>query len=552
MGSFFCYNNTYVKDVIKRSCKRGEKVKDLLLEFFCSVKKARLLLGFVDSGDEKEKEHREFIDSRRRETNLRRSILLSVLFLFMIFLFFVIPTINTQLSGRDFVVMGAFAVFLLAYIAVAQRYHRIFSTADTHTEKSKVIVSVLFVVFWIFYYVVAILASMTFDNPVENTIVWLLLMVVGLSIPIISWAEAIFIYPFSIATIVIFSIVTKVDQTIVITCTPMVALFFIIIQFNHAERLEAFYEISKSIEESRENKRRLGNIFSRVYDMALEINMTTNKIEVLKGEKFYGITSSSKMTLEDLKNRIDNYIYEDDIQVFMRNFNSNYISEEIRSGKNQIYFEGRVLTSNEDYRWISVLLTKESSEKDDAYLLCLVQSINERKQNEDKLRLEAEKDPLTQLYNKMTTRSLIEECLEKNFSSQHALIIIDIDNFKTINDTRGHAVGDQILLAFANELNKNFRETDILGRAGGDEFIVLIKNVQSIAMVCDKLQHLTASFKKYGIDHGFPGRLSTSIGVAMFNKDGRTYEELFKKADAALYEAKRNGKDQYKFSISRT
>ena len=89
MGSFFCYNITYVKDVIKRSCKRGEKVKDLLLEFFCSVKKARLLLGFVDSGDEKEKEHREFIDSRRRETNLRRSILLSVLFLFMIFLIFV-------------------------------------------------------------------------------------------------------------------------------------------------------------------------------------------------------------------------------------------------------------------------------------------------------------------------------------------------------------------------------------------------------------------------------------------------------------------------------
>ena len=132
------------------------------------------------------------------------------------------------------------------------------------------------------------------------------------------------------------------------------------------------------------------------------------------------------------------------------------------------------------------------------------------------------------------------------------MIIIDIDNFKTINDTRGHAVGDQILLAFAAELNKNFRETDILGRAGGDEFVVLIKNVQSIAMICDKLQHLSSSFKKYGIDHGFPGRLSTSIGVAMFNKDGRTYEELFKKADAALYEAKRNGKDQYKFSISRT
>ena len=233
------------------------------------------------------------------------------------------------------------------------------------------------------------------------------------------------------------------------------------------------------------------------------------------------------------------------------------VSELSAEGRNQVYLEMRILDAEGEYTWVSAYYTREkkvAEEYSDSpeYILCLVQNIQERKLNEDRLKLEAERDPLTQLYNKTTTRSLIEECLEKSPTAQHALIIIDIDNFKTINDTRGHTIGDQILLAFANELSRNFRESDILGRVGGDEFVVLIKNIQSIALVCDKLQRFTSAFKKYGIDNGFPGRLSTSIGVAVFSKDGSTYEELFKKADAALYEAKRNGKDQYKFSITRS
>ncbi len=527
-------------------------VKQLVLEFSEAFKRAEFLFGIKRNNDEKEQKHKEFVDMRRRETNLRRSILLSVLFVAMILIAFIVPGINSQLDQRNFIVMGSFAIILMGYIVVSKVCYNKFREEEVHTKKTTAATAVLFVTFWVFYYVVVFLASMTFKNPIENTIIWLTMMFLGLSIPILSGPEALIIYPVSIADTVVFIRILDLDRAVIITCIPIVVFFYFIIQFNHMERLEAFYEISKSTAESSENKRRLGNIFSRVYDMALEINVNTCEVEVLKGNDFYGISSSTKMNLETLKNKVDRYIYEDDIQVFLRNFNVSYVTNEIHSGRNQIYFEGRVLTSDEDYRWVSVLLTKESSSKEDGFLLCLIQSINERKQNEDKLRLEAEKDPLTQLYNKMTTKSLIEECLEKDSSSQHALIIIDIDNFKTINDTRGHAVGDQILLAFAAELNKNFRETDILGRAGGDEFVVLIKNVQSIAMVCDKLQHLTSSFKKYGIDHGFPGRLSTSIGVAIFNKDGRTYEELFKKADAALYEAKRNGKDQYKFSISRT
>ncbi len=527
-------------------------MKELIAEFSALLNKGMFLFGLKKSAGEKEQVCIDFVDIRRRETNLRRSMLLSFFFILMIIISFAVPIIRSQLVRHDLIVMCNFVLLLVAYIAVSQGLYVKCKKTEHYTEKHKLLVSAFYCGFWIFYYIVSLLSAVAFENPLERTIIWLIMMFVGLTIPIFTRFEVVAVYGFSIVSIIIFVSTIELEHIVIITCVPIVFFLYLIIQINHLERLEAFYEISKTVVESSENKRRLGNIFSKVYDMALEINLRTGEIETLKGNDFYGLYPSLKVDFDGFKTMVSKYIFEDDVQLFSGNFDLPYITEKIKSEGNQIYFEGRMLTDEEDYRWFSILLTKETSSSDDGYVLCLIQSINERKQNEDKLRLEAEKDPLTKLYNKITTRSLIEECLEQNPSSQHALIIIDIDNFKTINDTRGHAVGDQILLAFAAELNKNFRETDILGRAGGDEFVVLIKNVQSIAMICDKLQHLSSSFKKYGIDHGFPGRLSTSIGVAMFNKDGRTYEELFKKADAALYEAKRNGKDQYKFSISRT
>ena len=300
-------------------------------------------------------------------------------------------------------------------------------------------------------------------------------------------------------------------------------------------------------------------MFEEIYDLAIELDPQKRECVILRNNDKFAVKHRDEViSYEEFTDFVEEIVHPNDAVTATRIINPDYIENEfIVEGRSQIYLELRILDAEGEYTWVSVYFTREQK-VDDAYddsseyILCLVQSIQERKLTEDRLKLEAERDPLTQLYNKMTTRSLIEECLDKNPQAQHALIIIDIDNFKTINDTRGHVVGDQILLAFANELSRNFRESDILGRVGGDEFVVLIKNIQSIALVCDKLQRFSSAFKKYGIDNGFPGRLSTSIGVSVFSKDGATYEELFKKADAALYEAKRNGKDQYKFSITRS
>ena len=388
--------------------------------------------------------------------------------------------------------------------------------------------------------------------------VWLPIMIVGLLVPVFSLQEGVIPMILAIASLGLLFFNSGYAIKELAVAIPVIILVVCIVDINHVERVNGFYQEARIYGESTASRRRLGNVFEEVYDMAFELDFGRNECQILRNNDAYSLKFDSEVVgLDNFRSSMMELIHPDDVHIASKVLDRDYIENEIViEGRSQVYVELRILTSREEYEWISVLLSCEK-QIDGTYgsndlLLYLVQNIEERKKNENRLRLEAERDPLTQLYNKMTTRSLIEECFEKNPSAQHALIIIDIDNFKTINDTRGHAVGDQILLAFANELSRNFRESDILGRAGGDEFVLLIKNIQSIALVCDKLQQLTSAFKKYGIDNGFPGRLSTSIGVAIFGKDGSTYEELFKRADAALYEAKRNGKDQYKFSITRS
>lgn len=519
-----------------------------------TIYKVLFLFGIIKPKDEKTKSHMKYVDFNRKLVNLRRSIFLSAMLILVIFIIWLMPTVIPGFDRYVSLVLAGSIVSLTVYIISAWILYKRLLNEGMKSRKLNADYHVLIILFWCIYYAMLIVATRFFSgNLIESVTIWLSLMFVGLNTNIFDKVEGIFIFPISFVNIGAYIVIMGVDVFTAFTCMPLIAFFFCLVQINHIERLGNYYETSKTLEESTTNKRRLGNIFDKVYDIALEINITAGVCELIKVNPIYGLTEEdNSISMTSLFEHATGKAHPDDKHIFTKNLNYDYLNNELMMGRNQIYFEGRVMTSSNEYSWISVLLLRDSILEEEQYILCLVQNIEERKNREVKLRLEAEKDPLTKLYNKTTTKSLIEECLEKNSSSQHALIIIDIDNFKTINDTRGHTIGDQILLAFSAELNKNFRETDILGRAGGDEFIVLIKNINSIAMVCDKLQRFTSSFKKYGIEHGFPGRLSCSIGVSIYNKDGKTYDELFKKADAAMYEAKRNGKDQYKFSITRS
>ncbi|MEF9853007.1 MAG: diguanylate cyclase [Hydrogenoanaerobacterium sp.] len=156
-------------------------------------------------------------------------------------------------------------------------------------------------------------------------------------------------------------------------------------------------------------------------------------------------------------------------------------------------------------------------------------------------------DSITQLYNKRATEEMVSAVFKDDIEKdlQHAFLIIDIDNFKNVNDTMGHGFGDHVIIELADELKAQFREDDIVGRIGGDEFAVLIKNIESTDELLQKLNRMCIRFSEKDVGEGQVYHVSCSIGVALFKKDGTNYTEVFEKADQALYYAKGHGKNSY-------
>lgn len=159
----------------------------------------------------------------------------------------------------------------------------------------------------------------------------------------------------------------------------------------------------------------------------------------------------------------------------------------------------------------------------------------------------AETDQLTGLYNKVTTERKIKEYFAENPDSQSLLFVLDIDNFKKINDTMGHAFGDEVLREIGQGLKQQFWASDIIGRAGGDEFVILLKHITEDQYVIREAQKLENFFKGLQVGKYTKYSVTSSIGCAVFTKDGEDFETLYKMADEALYKAKQRGKNQLAF-----
>ena len=140
----------------------------------------------------------------------------------------------------------------------------------------------------------------------------------------------------------------------------------------------------------------------------------------------------------------------------------------------------------------------------------------------------------------------IKSILTNENDRQHALFMLDIDNFKSLNDTLGHQAGDKFLIEFAKELKNHFRESDIVGRIGGDEFFALMRNVTELDQIKRKAEDILEIIQETAAE--FPQvKLGGSIGISLYPKDGTQLDALYAKSDSALYTAKRNGKNAFVF-----
>ncbi len=170
-----------------------------------------------------------------------------------------------------------------------------------------------------------------------------------------------------------------------------------------------------------------------------------------------------------------------------------------------------------------------------------------RNKKQKQLENKADTDLLTGLNNKLATERKIKEFMEANPDSQSMLFIFDIDNFKKINDTMGHAFGDEVLRSLGQQIRVIFRVSDIIGRAGGDEFIVFLKNISDADVIRREAKKVEDFFKDFKAGEYTKYSATASIGAAIFPQEGADFESLYKAADSALYKAKKRGKNQLAF-----
>ncbi len=153
-------------------------------------------------------------------------------------------------------------------------------------------------------------------------------------------------------------------------------------------------------------------------------------------------------------------------------------------------------------------------------------------------------DEMTSLFNKMTVEKLITKTLTEHEDGLHALMLIDIDNFKSVNDVYGHTMGDHVISVIAGVISSQFRSTDYVGRIGGDEFVVLMVDIPSREIALIKADNLV-SLVKYKENLSIPDNISISVGVVFSDPEDHCYDDLAKKADQSLYVSKKAGKGRY-------
>ena len=232
---------------------------------------------------------------------------------------------------------------------------------------------------------------------------------------------------------------------------------------------------------------------------------------------------------------------------FYQTFNAQHLTELYNGGKRQILLEYLRQLKDGSLRWVRDELRYFHDQLNGHLCLMLVvRDIRRQKQEEEERRSLADRDEMTGLLNRSSTMRLISEHLAKETENNNsALMMIDADHFKDINDTFGHQVGDAVLAEFAETLRSCFRSTDLVGRIGGDEFFVLMERTSDRNAIEEKARQVLDALRK--VEYGGI-RISASIGISIRLKREDTLNSLYEQADQALYYAKRNGRNRAIFA----
>ncbi|MBI4996535.1 MAG: EAL domain-containing protein [Rhodocyclales bacterium] len=202
--------------------------------------------------------------------------------------------------------------------------------------------------------------------------------------------------------------------------------------------------------------------------------------------------------------------------------------------------------------WLGIS-TLRGSDGAVTHYVAISTDISERKASEARIEFLAHHDPLTDLPNRLLLRDRLERAIAQGerTDTRVALLFIDLDRFKTVNDSLGHPVGDRLLREAAQRLRQCVREMDTVSRQGGDEFLIVLCDLKDGDAVTRVAEHILAAMSvPFSLD-GHDVAISCSVGVAVFPEDGRDFDELLKKSDIAMYHAKEAGRNAFRYYTER-
>ena len=283
----------------------------------------------------------------------------------------------------------------------------------------------------------------------------------------------------------------------------------------------------------------------------MEINLTKNI--VLKADKRLKnkLGEAHSMAYWNLVTAMaDKLVYDKDKKFFTEMLSKENLLNLFRSQMTNFTFEYRSVIMKGEAEWCRVFVNFILEPmQGDVCMLLYARNINDEKLRELSLKDDAERDSLTKLYNRAAIQHKIDyELTEASKSGQTCVLyMIDIDNFKVVNDTYGHLYGDAVLCEITTRIKSVFRGSDIIGRVGGDEFVVFLSDVPSFDFVQEKAENLCDVLRspiKFD-SQGFG--LTGSVGIAVSPQNGMVFKDLYEVADEALYNAKESGKNCFKF-----
>lgn len=211
--------------------------------------------------------------------------------------------------------------------------------------------------------------------------------------------------------------------------------------------------------------------------------------------------------------------------------------------------EETVLVNGVEHTYISVKFPLKDADGKN-YAICGISTdITERKQAERRIIQQAHYDNLTQLPNRFLALDRLNQLLKdaKRNKDKVAVLFLDLDDFKKVNDTLGHEFGDKLLIEAAARLTKVIRKSDTVGRLGGDEFIILLKGLTSAEHVQPVADNLINEFRRPFVIENRELLLTSSIGIALYPDDASTSSNLLRNADTAMYHAKSIGRNTYAY-----